>query len=103
LSDWVKLNQNENSYGPVAEALEALQRLELHRYPDSRTEDLCEALGEYCDVEPSRIVAGNGGDEIIDVVFRLFIDPGDEVINCPPTFGFYPVAANLNRATLVQV
>lgn len=103
VSAWVKLNQNENPYGPVPEAVAALKEMSLHRYPDSSTTQLREALADYCGVAADRIIAGNGGDEIIDVIFRLFIDPDDEAINCPPTFGFYPVAAKLNRARLVPV
>jgi histidinol-phosphate aminotransferase len=103
VSEWVKLNQNENPYGAVPEAVEAIKDISLHRYPDSATTVLCEALSSYCDVPPARIIAGNGGDEIIDVLFRLIVDPGDEVITAPPTFGFYPVAAKLNRARLVNV
>jgi histidinol-phosphate aminotransferase len=61
------------------------------------------ALADYCGVSADQIVVGNGGDEIIDVIFRLYIDPGDEAINSPPTFGFYPVASKLNRARLVNV
>lgn len=101
VSDWVKLNQNENSFGALPAAADAVASVSLHRYPDSTSARLREALAGYCGVSADRIVAGNGGDEIIDVLFRLFIDPGDEVINCPPTFGFYPVAAKLNRARLI--
>ena len=103
ISEWVKLNQNENPYGPVPEAVEAVKDIRLHRYPDSATTVLCEALSTYCDVPANRIIPGNGGDEVIDVLFRLFIDAGDEVITASPTFGFYPVAAKLNRARLINV
>jgi len=100
---WVKLNQNENAYGSSPEAYSAMAEIQLHRYPDSFSTDLCAALSEYCGVSPDRFVCGNGGDEIIDVLFRLFMDPEDEAITCPPTFGFYSVAAKLNRARLLPV
>ncbi|HEV3312617.1 MAG TPA: histidinol-phosphate transaminase [Chloroflexota bacterium] len=103
VQDWVKLNQNENPYGPAPEAKAAIRDISLNRYPDSASADLREALAEYCGVAAERIVTGNGGDEVIDAIFRLFIDPGDEAINSPPTFGFYPVVSKLNRARLVNV
>lgn len=103
VQQWVKLNQNENPYGPAPEAVTAMRDISLHRYPDSASANLRESLAEYCGVASERIVAGNGGDEVIDAIFRLFIDPGDEAINSPPTFGFYPVVSKLNRARLVNV
>jgi histidinol-phosphate aminotransferase len=103
VDQWVKLNQNENPYGPVPEAVEAMAGVALHRYPDSQVTRLRDELAGYCNVPFDSIVAGNGGDEVIDFIFRLFIDSDDEVITCPPTFGFYSVVSTLNRARLVAV
>ncbi len=100
--DWIKLNQNENPYGSVPEAQEALRHLPLERYPDSQSLALRDSLARYCSAPMERIVVGNGGDELIDLVLRLLIDPGDEVITCTPTFGFYSVVASLNRAHVVE-
>src|SRR5579872_2323194 len=80
VDQWVKLNQNENPYGPAPEALTPLGPAEMLRYPDPASSRLREALAEYCGVDAVQIVCGAGGDEIIDVIFRLFVDPGDEVI-----------------------
>jgi histidinol-phosphate aminotransferase len=49
------------------------------------------------------LLAGLGADELIDLVMRLFITPGDAVVNCPPTFGMYRFDAAVNRARLVSV
>jgi histidinol-phosphate aminotransferase len=103
VGEWVKLNQNENPYGPVPEAVEAMAEVAFHRYPDSQVKRLRDELADYCNAPFHNIIAGNGGDEVIDFIFRLFIDAGDEVISCPPTFGFYSVVSTLNRARLIAV
>ncbi len=103
VDDWVKLNQNENPYGPHPDVLEAVRHVQFHRYPDNSVTALVDAIAQYVDLEPGRVVVGAGGDEIIDVIFRLFLDPGDEIISFPPTFGFYSVAAGLSRASVVHV
>ena len=100
----IKLDANENPFGAppgVAEALAAFPA--FHRYPDPAARELRAALAAYTGAEASRIVVGNGSDELLDLVCRLFIRPGDRVITCEPTFGMYAVAARLNGATVVDV
>ena len=70
----IKLNGNENPYGPsprVAEALGNFRHYNL--YPDPEQRRLHQALSEYLGVGPEHIVAGNGSDEIIDLVLRMFL------------------------------
>jgi histidinol-phosphate aminotransferase len=84
----VKLDANENLYGPVDEIKAALQACNaLHIYPDPAQTYLLNSLSEYTGVPPSHIVAGCGSDELLDVVMRL-VEPGS-VVTCPPTFGMY--------------
>lgn len=103
LSDLIRLDSNENPYGPSPRARAALQDIVIERYPDSQTRRLREALAEYSGVVPEGVVVSNGGDEIIDLIFRLFLDPGDEIINFPPTFGVYHSTAELNRGTVIEI
>jgi len=49
------------------------------------------------------IVCGMGSDELIDLILRLFLKPGDEVINCPPTFGMYPFSTDVCGGKVVDV
>ena len=50
-----------------------------------------------------RLFPGAGADELIDLVLRATITPGDVVINCPPSFGMYPFSADVNAAQLIEV
>lgn len=103
VSDLIRLDSNENPYGPSPLARAALSEVIAERYPDSLARQLRGALAEYSGVTPEQVIVGNGGDEIIDLIFRLFLDPGDEVIDFPPTFGVYATTARLNRGRLLEV
>ena len=104
----IKLDANENPYGAsprVYAALGDIARppLNYHIYPDPGSTALREALSEYTGIDASYLVAGHGADELIDLVIRLFIAPGDVVLNCPPTFGMYPFDTELNGGRVVNV
>jgi len=60
-------------------------------------------LAEYIGVDVKYIAAGSGGDQLIDLVLRLFVEQGDEVINCVPTFEMYTFFAKVCGATLVEI
>ena len=69
----IKLDANENPYGPPPAVREVLgQYTEYHRYPDAVSRDLRAALGARLGVDPYQIVVGNGSDELIDLLLRLF-------------------------------
>ena len=100
----IRLNGNENSYGPspkVAQALGAFDQ--YNRYPDPEQRALREALSEYTGTPPDSIVAGNGSDELIDLIIRLFVGQGDKIIEPTPTFGMYRFSARLVGAEVVPV
>ena len=102
--DVVKLDGNENPYGPSPRALAAISgELPLHRYPDPDQRRLRAAFGERHGIEADAIVAGAGSDEIIDLVFRVFVEPGDRVVVASPTFGMYAFDARLAGAEVVDV
>jgi histidinol-phosphate aminotransferase len=86
----VYLDANENSHGsPLADA--------FNRYPDPLQWQLKFALAKVKGVPAENIFIGNGSDEVIDLAFRIFCNPGkDNVIVCPPTYGMYEVSANIN-------
>ncbi len=88
----VKLDANENPYGPsplVYQALANLGNTEVPIYPDPGSTELRQKLAEKLGVEMEMVVTGAGADELIEVLFKLFFSPGDVMINCPPTFGMY--------------
>ncbi|MGC8781543.1 MAG: histidinol-phosphate transaminase, partial [Anaerolineae bacterium] len=100
----VKLDANENPYGPHPAVREALARYPFtHIYPDPEQRELRAALAEYVGVPADHILAGSGADELIDLICRLTLGPGDAIIDCPPTFGMYSFDAALTGARAVQV
>jgi histidinol-phosphate aminotransferase len=102
--DIVKLDANENPYGPSPKAREALVNAAfLNIYPDPDNTFLREALAKFTGVPKERLFPGAGADELIDLVLRATITPGDVVINCPPSFGMYPFSADVNAARLIEV
>ncbi|MDM7999736.1 MAG: histidinol-phosphate transaminase [Dehalococcoidia bacterium] len=86
----IKLDGNENPYGCSPLVKKALMEYPFyHIYPDSEQRELRQALQSYVGAPFESIIAGSGSDELIEFIMRLFIDPGDGVINCVPTFGMY--------------
>lgn len=102
--DIIKLDANENPYGPSPRIYSALtDETYYHIYPDPDSTSLRDALSRYIGVDSKHIVAGQGADELIDLVIRLFVTPGDAVINCPPTFGMYRFDTELNGGKIIDV
>ena len=100
----VKVDANENPYGPSPRAIEALSRYPYyHIYPDPNHTLLRDALQGYVGVAKEHLMLGTGSDELLDVVIRLFVQPGDSIVNCPPTFGMYPFLAGVAGALTVAV
>ena len=95
----VKLDANENPYGPLPAVLEALAEYNYyHIYPDPQQTELREALAGYVGVPAEHILPTHGADEMLDYLGRLLLVPGDAIIDCPPTFGMYSFDAQLEGA-----
>lgn len=91
------LDANENSLGPVIGGI-------WHRYPDPLQRAVKGQLAEIKGVSPSQIFLGNGSDEAIDLLYRVFVEPGrDKVLLLPPTYGMYQVSADIHGAETVSV
>ena len=100
----VKLDANENPYGPLPAVTEALARYPyFHIYPDPAQSELRDALAASIGVPAAHILPGHGADELLDCLCRMFLAPGDAVINTPPTFGMYSFDAKLAGAKVVDV
>jgi histidinol-phosphate aminotransferase len=101
----IKLDANENPYGASPKALLALQGLsaETPIYPDPTSGDLRERLAEALGVTSDQVVVGAGADELIELLFKLFVAPGEAIVNCPPTFGMYTFCAAIAGAKEVIV
>ena len=100
----IKLDANENPYGPSPKVRQALASMSYpHIYPDPESRLLRAALSDYVQLPMEYLLAGHGADELIDLVMRLFLQPGDAIVNCPPTFGIYPFDAAVNGARVCNV
>jgi histidinol-phosphate aminotransferase len=100
----IKLDANENPYGCSPRVKTALANYPyFHIYPDSAQTDLLEDLAKYVGLDKKYIVAGNGSDELIDLVLRLFVSPQDEVITSLPTFDMYRFCTQVCCGKVVEV
>lgn len=92
----VYLDANENPFGSLAG--------EFNRYPDPLQWQLKFQLARIKGVPAENIFIGNGSDEVIDLAYRIFCNPGrDNVIICPPTYGMYEVSGNINDVEVRKV
>jgi histidinol-phosphate aminotransferase len=91
ISDAVKLASNENPYGPSRRALEAIGAAlsQLHRYPDGSAYGLKRRLADRLGVEAEELLIGNGSNELLELVVRTFLRPGDEAVMADRTFVIY--------------
>jgi histidinol-phosphate aminotransferase len=100
----IKLDGNENPYGCSDRVKQALADYTYyHLYPDPEQRELRKALEKYTGISSKYILAGSGSDELIDLILRLFVEPGDKVINCPPTFGMYPFSTEICGGKVVSI
>jgi histidinol-phosphate aminotransferase len=100
----IKLDANENPYGCSPKVMEALSKYDsFNIYPDAGQRELKKLLQGYTGVGAEHIVASSGSDQMIDLITRLFVGPGDEVINFPPTFDIFRFAVALCNGRLVDV
>jgi histidinol-phosphate aminotransferase len=101
----IKLASNENPLGPSPLALRALRDAlsESHRYPDGGGYYLKRGLATRLALEPSYLVLGNGCNELLELVARCFLLPGDEVIIADPAFVIYEMLSHLQGCTTVRV
>ena len=77
---------------------------EINRYPNNKHIDLKQNLLELNQLSNGQIILGNGTDEILDLIMRVFCDPNsDKIITIPPTYGMYDVIAKTNNVENIKV
>lgn len=90
--DGIFLDANENPFGS------------LNRYPDPYQMELKQKLSEQKNIDIENIFVGNGSDEVIDLVFRIFCNPGvDKALTFSPTYGMYDVSSEINDVKLIKL
>ena len=105
ISDSVKLASNENPLGPSPKALQAIAAAlpVIHRYPDGGGYALRQALARHWNVAADSLILGNGSNELLELVGRAFLLPGDEVLYARQAFVVYDMVAQVTGATKVAV
>ena len=91
-NEGVFLDANENPFG------------ELNRYPDPHQKELKKSISKLKSISEKNIFIGNGSDEVIDLTYRIFCNPGkDKAIILSPTYGMYEVSAEINDIEIIKV
>ncbi|MFX1557669.1 MAG: histidinol-phosphate transaminase [Promethearchaeota archaeon] len=109
---WIKLNTNENPYPPIPEVIEEIKNAvndKLRLYPDPLALEVRKAVlnqllrDEDTLTDRNTVFVGSGSDEVLDTIYKVFIDPGDEVVTFYPSYGMYKVLASLYSARIKEI
>lgn len=105
LTEVIKLASNENPLGPSPKALQAITKTlaEQHRYPDPSCYDLIQKIAAKWNVPATQVGIGNGSNEIIDLLIRIFCEPGDSILTTEAAFVAYKVCAQAARVKIRSV
>lgn len=109
---WIKLNTNENPYPPIPEILNDIknavnQRIRLYPDPSAREvrkKIVTSYLNDFNTVDDTdKIFVGNGTDDVLEVVFKLLIEPGDDVVYFDPSYGMYDTLTELYGGNCIKI
>lgn len=102
----IRLNSNESPVELKGEKLNSLQytlkNIELNRYPDSNSDALREAYSKYAEVKKENIIAGNGSDEMLNLVISKIISKGDKILTLSTDFVMYDFYTNINDGEVIK-
>ena len=104
--NYIKLNSNENPFPPsprVQETLRSLAYEDLRIYPDPESLELREKLGALYGFSPNQIICGNGSDDILNIIVRTFVEPGEALGFFEPAFPLYRVLGVIQGAKIVSI
>ncbi|MBI9076510.1 MAG: histidinol-phosphate transaminase [Desulfatibacillum sp.] len=105
ITDSIKLASNENPLGPSPKAMQAVEHAitNLHRYPDGAAPELMAGLASKMGCKISQIVLGNGSDEVIDMLAKVYLNAGDEALMTEPSFMMYTISTLAQGAKAVKI
>jgi len=106
ISDLIKLNTNENPYGPspmVTRAIAGANSDDLRKYPDPNADELKETIAEYFGVDNNMVFVGNSSDEVLAHVFRGLLKQDKPLLFPDITYSFYPVYCKLFDIDYIQI
>ncbi|MEN8005440.1 MAG: histidinol-phosphate transaminase [Candidatus Krumholzibacteriota bacterium] len=94
----IKLASNENPEGPLPAVVEAIKKaaLEINRYPDAACYELTRKLAAHLGVEPGALIFGNGSNEVIDIMIRALVSPGENVVFSHHSFIVYQLTTKVH-------
>lgn len=102
----IKLHANESPFSVSDELLseikEEIVKCSFNRYPDAMSEDLCKKFAEYAGVDYKSVIAGNGSDELIQIIVSTFLDRNDKILLLNPEFSMYENYAAISSANIVK-
>ncbi len=106
LENLVKLNTNENPYGPSDQVIRALQAVandSLRLYPDPNSDKLKAAIATYHGLQPNQVFVGNGSDEVLAHVFQALLKQSRPLLFPDISYSFYPVYCGLYDIEFEQI
>lgn len=100
----IKLNSNESPYGPLPSVMKALgDYRNYNNYPDADATALRRALSDYTGLDSGHIVFSHGSNELINLLWHIFLSVGDNIVCCPPTFSLYTSITSFCGASVLEV
>lgn len=99
----IKLDANEGRSNILKDEFYFKDDFKFNFYPDSESSQLRKEIGKYLGVKESKIVAGNGSSEMIDLIMKAFVDKDDKILTFVPTFSMYYVYSKIYSANLIGV
>jgi histidinol-phosphate aminotransferase len=104
LKDVIKLASNECPFPPSESVMAALKEalLEVHRYPDGAAFEMRHAAAKYYGVSENQVAFGNGSNELIDLLIRIYCDTGDQILTSKGAFIAYKISAQAARVTAIE-
>jgi histidinol-phosphate aminotransferase len=103
---YIKLNTNENPYPPSPHVLAAIRHAinnDLRLYPDPLAFSLRQTAARLYSCRLEEVIAGNGSDDILTMIFRTFLDPGDVIATPAPSYTLYNALSAMQDATCVEI
>lgn len=98
--NFIKLNANERSNKNL---INVMSDIEFNRYPDNDCKDLISKLSDYLFMDKLNITVGNGSSELIELLLKSYIDPGDKVLSFTPSFVMYKSFTEIYNGKFIEV
>lgn len=105
-AQYIKLNSNENPFPPSPRVRDTLAKLnyeDLRLYPDPMSYELRQKLAALYGFSPEEIICGNGSDEILNIIVRTFVQPGEAISFHEPTFPLYRILGTIQGSKVIAI